>query len=243
MPKFAEGWVSAFVSTEESAGSDPATMKTTAGTEQEDGSWLLNGEKLWCTNSVVADVIVVMAVSGKKTSKSGREFNEISAFILEMDTPGVDVLHRCEFMGIKAIENGLIRFTDARVPAENLIGGRGNGLKYFLALSTLNDGSLAFRAISADGAKEAEILDAMGKDKNLNGEGLSLVIRHEPGADKLSKIASSTYAMSALSDYCAALSRTRKGYSFEACLRQKMEYRRTLDCNGHALQLPRWSRL
>ena len=73
-------------------------MKTTA-TQQEDGSWLLNGEKLWCTNSVVADVIVVMAVSGKKTSKSGREFNEISAFILEMDTPGVDVLHRCEFMG------------------------------------------------------------------------------------------------------------------------------------------------
>ena len=211
LPKFAEGWVSAFGLTEESAGSDPATMKTTA-TEQDDGSWLLNGEKLWCTNSVVADVIVVMAVSGKKTSKSGREFNEISAFILEMDTPGVDILHRCEFMGIKAIENGLIRFTDVKVPAENLIGGRGNGLK--LALSTLNDGRLSIPAISADGAKEVlEFSKRWAKSRSQWGRGIGA---HEPGADKLSKIASDAYAMAALSDYCAALSGQGKDIRLEA---------------------------
>ena len=211
LPKFAEGWVSAFGLTEESAGSDPATMKTTADI-QEDGSWLLNGEKLWCTNSIVADVIVVMAVSGKKTSKSGREFNEISAFILEMDTPGVDLLHRCEFMGIKAIENGLIRFTDVKVPAENLIGGRGNGLK--LALSTLNDGRLSIPAISADGSKEVLKFSAQwAKTRSQWGRTIG---KHEPGADKLSKIASSAYAMSALSDYCAALSGQGKDIRLEA---------------------------
>ncbi len=232
LPKFAEGWVSAFALTEETAGSDPATMKTQADL-QEDGTWLLNGEKLWCTNSVVADVIVVMAVSGTKTSKSGREFSEISAFILEMDAPGVDILHRCEFMGINAIENGLIRFTNVKIPADNLIGGRGNGLK--LALSTLNDGRLSIPAISAVGAME--VLDFSKRWAKSRSQWGRTIGKHEPGADKLSRIAGNTYAMSALSDYCAELSGQGKDIRLEAASAKMWNTEVLWDTIDTALQL------
>jgi len=202
LPKFAEGWVSAFGLTEPNVGSDPANMSTTA-TLSEDGTyWTMNGEKLWCTNGVVADVIVVMAVSGKKKTKSGKEINEISAFLVETDTPGLEIMHRCKFMGIKAIENGILRFTDCKIPAENLIGGRGKGLS--LALATLNDGRLSIPAISAAGAQDlADFSASWGKSRAQWGRKVG---QHEPGADKLAKIASGAFAMSAFSDYCAALS-------------------------------------
>lgn len=202
LPKFAEGWISAFALTEDSAGSDPATMKTKAELSEDGTEWTINGEKLWCTNSIVADVVVVMAVSGTKTTRSGREVSEISAFIVEMDSPGIELLHRCEFLGINAIENGLIRFNNVKVPAENLVGGRGKGLA--LALNTLNDGRLSIPAISADGAKEMlKFSKQWAKTRSQWGRQIG---KHEPGAQKLSFIASQAYAMSALNDYCGALS-------------------------------------
>jgi alkylation response protein AidB-like acyl-CoA dehydrogenase len=202
LPKFAEGWVSAFALTEPNAGSDPANMTTTA-TLSEDGShWIINGEKLWCTNGVVADIIVVMAVSGTKETRSGRKINKISAFLVETDTPGCELMYRCGFMGIKAIENGILRFTDCKIPAENLIGGEGKGLK--LALATLNDGRLSIPAIAAQGANYlAEFSASWGKTREQWGKNIG---QHEPGSEKIAKIASSAYAMSALSDYCASLS-------------------------------------
>jgi alkylation response protein AidB-like acyl-CoA dehydrogenase len=202
LPKFAEGWVSAFGLTEPNAGSDPANMTTTATLSEDGTEWTLNGEKLWCTNGVVADVIVVMASSGKKTTRSGKEINEISAFLVETDTPGLEIMHRCKFMGIKAIENGILRFTDCKIPAENLIGARGKGLS--LALATLNDGRLSIPAISAAGAIElADFSAAWAKSRAQWGRKIG---QHEPGADKLSKITAGAFAMSAFSDYCAALS-------------------------------------
>jgi alkylation response protein AidB-like acyl-CoA dehydrogenase len=202
LPKFAEGWISAFGLTEPSAGSDPANMKTTATIMDDGQNYLLNGEKLWCTNGVVADIIVVMAVTGVKETRSGRKINQISAFLVETDTPGFDILHRCRFMGIRAIENGILKFTDCKIPAENLIGKEGEGLK--IALATLNDGRLSIPAISAEGMKEITRLStAWGKTRSQWGKQIG---QHEPGADKMAQIASATYAMSALSDYCASLS-------------------------------------
>ena len=200
LPKFSEGWVSAFALTEPNVGSDPANMATEAYLDGDE--WVLNGEKLWCTNGVVADVIVVMAKSGTKVTSSGKEINEISAFIVETDTPGVEVMHRCKFMGIRAVENGLLRFTNCRIPKENLIGGQGNGLK--LALSTLNDGRLSIPAIAADNIQYvSEFCQRWGKSREQWGRNIG---SHEPGSEKIAVIHSSGYAMSAFSDYCAYLS-------------------------------------
>jgi alkylation response protein AidB-like acyl-CoA dehydrogenase len=200
LPKFAEGWVSAFALTEPNVGSDPANMSTEAHLDGDE--WVINGEKLWCTNGVVADVIVVMAKTGTRITSSGKEINEISAFIVESDTPGFDVIHRCKFMGIRAVENGLLRFTDCRVPAENLIGGQGNGLK--LALSTLNDGRLSIPAIAADNIQYvSEFCARWGKTREQWGRNIG---SHEPGSEKIAQIHSAGYAMAAFSDYCAYLS-------------------------------------
>ena len=200
LPKFAEGWVSAFALTEPNVGSDPANMATEAYLDGDE--WVINGEKLWCTNGVVADVIVVMAKSGTRVTSSGKEINEISAFIVETDTPGVEIIHRCKFMGIRAVENGLLRFTNCRVPAENLIGGQGNGLK--LALSTLNDGRLSIPAIAADNIQYVSEFSARwGKTREQWGRNIG---SHEPGSEKIAQIHSAGYAMAAFSDYCAYLS-------------------------------------
>ncbi len=200
LPRFANGEISAFALTEPSVGSDPANMVTEA-TKNDDGTWTLNGEKLWCTNGVIADVIVVMAKTGENV-RGGRTTNRISAFIVETKSAGVDILHRCEFMGIRAIENGVVRFTNVQVPGENIIWGEGKGLR--LALTTLNDGRLGIPAIAADsGNAAADFCAQWGKSRHQWGKNIG---DHEAGAAKLAFISGTAFAMDCMASFGAALS-------------------------------------
>src|SRR5580765_3068120 len=114
-PRLAKGAISAFALTEPGVGSDPAAMETMAVPSDDGEAWILNGEKLWCTNGTKAELMVVMARTPSKIV-GGKEKRQITAFIVEADWPGVEVTHRCQFMGLKALYNGVIKFTNVRVP-------------------------------------------------------------------------------------------------------------------------------
>lgn len=193
LTRIAGGALSAFALTEPGVGSDPARMSTTA-TLSEDGShYVLNGVKQWATNGPIAELLVVMAQTKPKIRR-GRVIPQITAIIVEADSPGVEVLHRCDFMGLRGIQNGLLRFTHVKVPAENLLWGEGMGLK--LALRTLNTGRLTLPAACTGMGKQC--LSIARRWSRTRVQWGSPIGEHEAGAAKIADIASTTFAMEAL---------------------------------------------
>lgn len=200
LPRLAKGAISAFALTEPSVGSDPAKMSLTA-TPSEDGSYyLLNGEKLWCTNGPVAELLVVMAVTPPKIV-NGKEKKQITAFVVETDTPGFEVVHVCRFMGVRGIRNGLLRFTNVKVPAENIIGKPGDGLR--IALTTLNTGRLTVPATCAGGGKAA--MRHLRDWVNERVQWGAPIWRHQAVGKKLADMAAATFAMESINDLSCAL--------------------------------------
>src|SRR3954467_10226100 len=189
LPKVAKTHISAFMLTEPDVGSDPARLGATAQLDGDD--YVINGRKLWATNGVIADVVVVMARVGKK----------ISAFIVPTNLSGITVQHRNQFMGLRGIENSVTVFENVRIPKDNLIGKEGEGLK--IALSTLNTGRIALPAICVGVSKWAtKIAREWGTERVQWGQPVG---KHEAVAHKISSIAAPAFGLEAMLDVTSRL--------------------------------------
>ena len=197
LPKVAKDHISAFLLTEPDVGSDPARMSATAVPTEDGSGYRINGTKLWATNGVIADVVVVMAVVPRRDDAKGG----ITAFICPADAEGVTVKHRNEFMGLRGIENSVTEFKDVFIPKENVIAGEGKGLR--IALGTLNTGRLSLPAICVGVSKYSlRIVRTWANERKQWGQPLG---KHDPVAQKIAFIAGTAFGLEALVDVSSRL--------------------------------------
>ncbi|GHE74441.1 acyl-CoA dehydrogenase [Streptomyces spiralis] len=209
LPRCARTDISAFLLTEPDVGSDPARLATTAVPDGDD--YVLDGVKLWTTNGVVADLLVVMA----RVPKSEGHRGGITAFVVEAASEGVTVENRNAFMGLRGIENGVTRFHRVRVPAANRIGQEGQGLK--IALTTLNTGRLSLPAMCAGAGKWClKIAREWSAAREQWGKPVAL---HEAVGSKISFIAATTFALEAVLELASQMAdENRNDIRIEAAL-------------------------
>jgi alkylation response protein AidB-like acyl-CoA dehydrogenase len=197
LPRCARGEISAFLLTEPDVGSDPARLGATAVPSADGSEYTLNGVKLWTTNGVVADLLVVMA----QVPQSDGHRGGITAFVVEAAAEGITVEHRNAFLGLRGLENGVTRFHDVRVPAENRIGKEGQGLK--IALATLNTGRLSLPATCAAAGKVAsKIAREWSQERVQWGRPIG---EHEAIGKKIAFITATAYALETIVDLSSRL--------------------------------------
>jgi len=206
LPRVAGGEISAFALTETHAGSDPATMSLRAEPTPDGSEFVLNGEKLWCTNGVKAGVLVVMARTPPKMV-NGKERKQITAFIVDVATPGLEITYRCRFMGLRALYNAVVKFTDVRVPRENIISKEGAGLK--VALTTLNTGRLTLPAACVGVSKR--LLEISRKWAGERIQWGVPIGKHAAIAGKIAEMAGDVFAMEAMTFLTSSLLDRKSG--------------------------------
>ena len=189
-------------------------METHAEPSGDGLSYILNGRKLWCTNGTRAGVIVVMAKTPPKVI-GGQTKNQITAFIVETTWPGVEIVQRCRFMGLRALYNAVIEFRNVRIPRENILLAEGKGLR--VALSTLNTGRLTLPAACVGLAKRAlEISTRWAKERVQWGKPIG---EHAAIASKIADMAASTFAMESMTMLTAALvDRAKSDFRLESAI-------------------------
>lgn len=209
LPRCARTDISAFLLTEPDVGSDPARLATSAVPDGDE--YVLDGVKLWTTNGVVADLLVVMA----RVPKSEGHKGGITAFVVEAGSEGITVENRNSFMGLRGLENGVTRFHQVRVPAANRIGPEGAGLK--IALTTLNTGRLSLPAMCVGAGKWClKIAREWSAAREQWGKPVAL---HEAVGAKISFIAATTFALEAVVDLSSQMAdENRNDIRIEAAL-------------------------
>src|SRR5690606_4157675 len=211
LPRCAAGAITAFLLTEPDVGSDPARLAASAIPVDDGEAYEIDGVKLWTTNGVIAERLVVMArVPAHDGGRGG-----VTAFVVEADSPGITVENRNAFMGLRGIENGLTRFDRVRVPAANRIGRESDGLK--IALTTLNTGRLSIPALCTAASKwSLKIAREWSGHRVQWGRPVG---RHAAVAHKISFIAASAFAQEAVLDLTAHMAdQGRRDIRIEAAL-------------------------
>ncbi len=190
--------LAAFALTEPKAGSDAANVRTRAEPTEDGEAFLITGEKRWITNGGIADVLTVMARTPDDSSPDGK----ITAFLVTPDMPGFEVLEeRMEKVGIRGTATGRMKFTNMRVPKENILGEIGKGLK--LALTVLDFGRTTFGASCTGAAKFCvERMIARANSRRQFGQTLG---EFELVRGKIAEAVADTYAMESATYHCAAL--------------------------------------
>ncbi len=151
LPKMARGeWIGAHALTEPNAGSDVASLQTTA--VKKGNEYILNGSKIFISNGDIADIYLVFATTNRALGPAG-----MVALIVERDMPGITVISKHEKMGIRASSQAELSFDNVRVPEENVLGKVGQGM--IVALTALDGGRVTLAAGSV-GATQG-LLDTM----------------------------------------------------------------------------------
>ena len=220
----------AFGLTEPGAGTDAQGQQTKAVLDGDE--WVLNGSKCFITNGKQADVYIVIAVTGV-VEKRGRKMKEISAFIVEKDTPGFTFGTKEKKMGIRGSSTYELIFEDRRIPKENLLGQKGKGFN--IAMHTLDGGRIGIAAQAlglAEGALNATI--EYVKERKQFGRSIA---QFQNTQFQLADMATKVEAAKMLVYKAAMAKATQKVYSVEAAMAKLYAAEVAMEVTTKAVQL------
>ncbi|MBP2076249.1 acyl-CoA dehydrogenase [Oceanobacillus polygoni] len=193
LPKLASGeYLGAFALTEPGSGSDAGSLKTSA--KEADDNYILNGSKVFITNGGVADTYITFA-------RTGDNSKDISAFIVEKDSPGLIIGKKEKKMGLHGSNTVQLTFDQCVVPKENLLGEKGSGFK--VAMANLNIGRIGIAAQGLGIAEAAlEYAVAYAKERKQFGKSIAA---NQGISFKLADMATATESAKLLTYHAASL--------------------------------------
>ncbi len=191
LPRFSYGSSSALALTESHAGSNPKNITSSISKDQS-GNLILNGKKIWSTNSLRADLIVVIAKSSE---------DEFKAIIVRSDYSGVSKESKCEFSGLRGSESAVLKFDNVKIPKENIISPETCGIK--MALEVLCESRIFLSAICVGAAKQ--LLKESREWGSRRCQWSKYIGEHELISDKITDMARKTFAMESMVLYSSLI--------------------------------------